>query len=43
MNLVLVIIAPRYLKEHGENMHQNTRNKYLGDLIHKSGKIEEKK
>ena len=29
------------LKVHGENMHQATSNKYLGDLIHKSGKIKE--
>ena len=29
------------LKVHGENMHQATSNKYLGDLVHKSGKIKE--
>ena len=29
------------LKVHGENMHQATSNKYLGDLIHISGKIKE--
>ena len=29
------------LKVHGENMHQATSNQYLGDPIHKSGKIKE--